>query len=231
VIDMPSVPDQTSTSSVTLYWLPLGAGDALPFVRASGRCYEALAALAGRRPTAPLFHSLLEVRVDGERSMIEMAPVWNRAEAARTVVCEGAVGLPWLRRSRFFRYGVPRSRDGDIPDLSHAVGGPRRMSTDAGRARAVLELAPHFPTATWGLDELHAGEMWNSNSLTAWLLARSGHTLASICPPDGGRAPGWSAGQVVAARHDRQSAKPEPPSLLAQPAVRRSQTAPPRHRC
>lgn len=197
---MPSDPGRTS--SVDLYWLPLGAGDPLPTVRWSGRCYEAIAAAVAGRDRAPLFHSLLDVRLDGERWMIEMAPVWHRAEAARTVVCEGAVGLPWLRRSRFFRYGVHRSRAGDFPDVSSAVGGPRRMSTDAGRAKALLALAPHFPTTTWGLDELHAGEMWNSNSLTSWLLARSGHTLVSVCPPAHGRAPGWSAGQVVAARHD-----------------------------
>lgn len=198
---MPTGPEQVS-SSVDLYWLPLGAGDRFPTVRWSGRCYEALAAAMGRRRRARLFHSLLEVRVDGQRWVIEMAPVWHRPEAARTVVCEGAVGLSWMRRSRFFRYGVHCSRGGDIPDLSQAVGGPRRMSCDDGRAHAVLALASVFPTSTWGLDELHTGEMWNSNSLSSWLLARSGHTLASVCPPAGGRAPGWSAGRIVAARHD-----------------------------
>jgi len=42
--------------------------------------------------------------------------------------------------------------------------------------------------------------MWNSNSLISWLLARSGHDMAVVRPPDDGRAPGWSAGLVVAAR-------------------------------
>jgi hypothetical protein len=201
VIGMPTISAQTS-SSVDLYWLPLGAGDRFPTVAWSGRLYEALAAVVGRRKRAPLFHSLLEVRIDGERWVIEMAPVWHRAEAARTVVCEGAVGMPWLRWSRFFRYGVHRSREGDIPDLSRAVGGPRRMSSNDGRAHAVLDLAPGFPTSTWGLDETGAGEMWTSNSLTSWLLARSGHDLASVVPPGRGRAPGWSAGRIVATRHD-----------------------------
>ncbi len=214
---MPTGPDQTS-SSVDLYWLPLGAGDRFPTVAWSGRLYEVLAAASGRRARAPLFHSLLEVHVDGKRWVIEMAPVWHVAEASRTVVCEGAVGVPWLRRSRFFRYGVHVSCDGDIPDLSHAVGGPRRMSSKDGRAHAVLDLAAGFPTSTWGLDELHAGEMWNSNSLTSWLLARSGHTLLSLSPPVYGRAPGWSAGRVVAARHDtaasgRRSLVPATPDL------------------
>ncbi|HEY8789993.1 MAG TPA: hypothetical protein VIM10_12790 [Actinopolymorphaceae bacterium] len=120
------------------------------------------------------------MRLDGERWVIEMAPVWNRAESARTVVCEGAVGMPRLRRSRYFRYGIHHSRAGDIPDLSPAVGGPRRMSSDRVRAEAVLDLAPGFPTATWGLDELEAGQMWNSNSLTASLLASSSHVTAAI---------------------------------------------------
>lgn len=204
---MTAGPEQTS-SSVDLYWLPLGAGDTLPTVRWSGRCYEALLAAMGRRARAPLFHSLLEVRVDGGRWVIEMAPVWHRGEAARTVVSEGAVGIRWMRWSRFFRYGVHCSSAGDIPDLSHAVGDPRRMSSNDGRAHAVLDLASGFPTATWGLDELHAGEMWNSNSLTSWLLARSGHTLVSVAPPAGGRAPGWSAGIVVAARHDTAAHRP-----------------------
>ena len=42
----------------------------------------------------------------------------------------------------------------------------------------------------WGRDELHAGEMWNSNSLIAWLLARSGHHPDAIEMPARGRAPG-----------------------------------------
>lgn len=184
-------------ASVDLYWLPLGAGDRHQFVRWSGRCYEALAAAVGRRDRAPLFHSLVEVHVEGKRRVIEMAPVWHRAEAARTVVCEGAVGLRWLRRSRFFRYGVRCSRDEDIPDLSRAVGGPTPLSENASRARAVLDLAPDFPTATWGLDELHTGEMWNLNSLTSWLLAAVATTSSWYARPrTAGRRdgqPDWSS--------------------------------------
>ena len=52
----------------------------------------------------------------------------------------------------------------------------------------------------WGRDELRAGEMWNSNSFIAWLLARSGIDTDTIRPPDNGRAPGWEAGLVVARR-------------------------------
>jgi hypothetical protein len=42
--------------------------------------------------------------------------------------------------------------------------------------------------------------MWNSSSLIAWLLAGNGHDLDFVEPPIGGRAPGWSAGVVVAAQ-------------------------------
>jgi hypothetical protein len=42
--------------------------------------------------------------------------------------------------------------------------------------------------------------MWNSNSVIAWLIARSGMDTDSIHPPKAGRAPGWQAGLVVARR-------------------------------
>ena len=52
----------------------------------------------------------------------------------------------------------------------------------------------------WGRDELHAGEMWNSNSMTAWIVATAGLPAARLRPPPGGRAPGWDAGIEVARR-------------------------------
>jgi hypothetical protein len=61
------------------------------------------------------------------------------------------------------------------------------------------------PLLTWGRDELRAGEMWNSNSLVAWMLARSGQCLEGIEPPAGGRAPGWGAGLVLAERQSTGS--------------------------
>ena len=129
-----------------------------------------------------------------------MAPVWGNEEADRGVVAEGAVGLPWLGRSRYFRYEVRRWRNGIIPDIAEAVASPRRLSATRAQARQVLELVPAFRTVTWGRDELATGDMWNSNSLISWLLARSGHDTATIAPPMHGRAPGWEAGLVVAAR-------------------------------
>jgi hypothetical protein len=129
-----------------------------------------------------------------------MTPVWGNKEAERGVVCEGAVGSPWLGGSRFFRYEVRRWCDGEIPDVSEAVASPQRMSSDSSIAQRLLDLVPEFPTVTWGRDEFHTGEMWNSNSLISWLLVRSGHVLDRARVPVGGRSPGWNAGLVVAAR-------------------------------
>jgi len=187
-------------ASVDLYWLPLGAGDASHCVRWNGRVFEALVAGHEHRRPRDLYHSALEVRLDGDRFVIEMAPVWAERGSDRGVVCEGPVGLRMLGRSRYFRYEVRRWRNGVIPDLAEAVASPRRLSVDADRARLVLELLAEFPAVTWGRDELQAGEMWNSNSLISWLLARSGHDTDTVRPPAGGRAPGWSAGLVVAGR-------------------------------
>jgi hypothetical protein len=59
-------------------------------------------------------------------------------------------------------------------------------------------VVPQIPTPVWGRDELGTGEMWNSNSVIAWIVARSGLEAEAIYPPAGGRAPGWRAGVVVA---------------------------------
>lgn len=183
---------------VDLFWLPLGAGGHC--VRFNGRLYEALAAALQHREQFDLYHSALEVHLAGERYVVEQAPVWNDSRPDRGVVGEGPVGDRRLGRFRLFRYEIRRWRDGEIPDRGEAVDSPRRVSSDRALAQRVLDLVPDFPTATWGRDEQRAGEMWNSNSLVAWLLARSGHDATAIRPPARGRAPGWSAGLAVAAR-------------------------------
>ena len=116
------------------------------------------------------------------------------------MVGEGPVGLLWLGRFTAFRYEIRRWHGGTIPDLAEAVGSPLLVSDDAARARRLLGLVPQAPSGTWGRDELRTGDKWNSNSLIAWLLARSGHDMAAVRPPAGGRAPGWRAGLVLAAR-------------------------------
>ena len=57
-------------------------------------------------------------------------------------------------------------------------------------------LEPHPGIARLEDDELHAGDMWNSNSLASWLLTDAGldRDVAAARPPLGGRAPGWATG-------------------------------------
>ena len=189
-----------SPASVDLYWLPLGAGSGGGCVRVSGRLYEALVASRLHRPPLNLFHSALIVQLSGHPYAIEMAPVWAMDDPDRGVVSEGPVGAPSWGRSRLFRYEIRCWRDGSIPDAATSVDSPQRISTDPAAARTILDLVPCCPILTWGRDERRVGEMWNSNSLTAWLLARSGHDTDAIRPPAAGRAPGWDAGLTVAAR-------------------------------
>jgi hypothetical protein len=186
---------------IDLYWLPLGAGG--HSVRLNGRIFQAVAARLERRAPCDLYHAALEVRVPEGRFVIEQAPVPDSHGEKRGVVAEGAVGTRWAARFRLFRYEVRRWGDGSIPDADEAVESPQRLTDDSRAAELMLDLVPSVPTAVWGRDELVAGEMWNSNSLIAWLIARCGLAAESIRPPAGGRAPGWNAGLVVARREQR----------------------------
>jgi hypothetical protein len=206
---------------VDLYWLPLGAGG--QFVRWNGRLYEGVAARLQRRRPCDLYHSALEVRVPEGGFVIESAPIRAADGSDRGVVAEGPVGSRWAGRLRIFRYELRFWRDGVIPDVAEAVESPRRLTDDPEPARRLLDLAPEVPTPVWGRDELHAGEMWNSNSVIAWLLARTGLEAASIEPPQGGRAPGWNAGLVVARRDlpgMLAGCPPSTPSLVFDGAAR-----------
>ncbi len=182
---------------IDLYWLPLGAGG--NFVRLNGHIYEAIKARLDRRPVFDLYHSGLQVFVPEGRYTIEQTPVVDGRGQERGVVAEGPVGARWAGRFRIFRYEMRRWRDGVIPDIGEAVDSPRRLSDDLADARRLLELVPQIPILVWGRDELRTGEMWNSNSIIAWLIARTGLDVDSIKPPPGGRAPGWNAGLVAAA--------------------------------
>jgi hypothetical protein len=172
-------------AAVDLYWLPLGAGGW--FVRLNGRLFEALSARHQHRPPCDLYHSALEVRLDGERYVIEMAPVWNERAPDRGVVAEGPVGARWAGRFRAFRYEIRRWRGGRIPDVGEAVAAAR-LTEDPDRARRLLDLVPQVPTPVW------TANAWNCNSLTSWLLSRSGLDTSALRLPTGGRAPGWDAG-------------------------------------
>jgi hypothetical protein len=176
-----------------LYWIPVGAGT--PVVRASTVAYEALCAVWERRPRVPLFHAAL-IALDGDdRIVVEVAPVPDRNGAdARGVVGGGPVGSRVLGGLRIFRYEVRRWRDGVIPDLDFAVASPVRLSGERDVVERSLALLAQVPTPTWGRDELGLVEMWNSNSVVAWVLARAGLAPLAGRPPLGGRAPGWDAG-------------------------------------
>jgi hypothetical protein len=193
-------PLSTSTSAgVDLYWIPLGAGAHV--VRISGGIYEAIAARLRRRARCDLYHSALIATTGDGSFVIEMTPIADsRGRQDRGVVSEGPVGMRWAGRLRVFRYEIHRWRDGVIPDLAQAVDSPVRVTSDAALAQAVLDLVASVPTPTWGRDELRTGDMWNSNSVVAWLLARTGLDAAACGPPPGGRAPGWDAGIATAQR-------------------------------
>jgi hypothetical protein len=154
------------------------------------------------RQRRDLYHAALVVELDGDRYTIEVAPSPDADEARRGVVATGAVGSRCVGWWRLFRYEVRCWRGGSIADLDAAVGGPHRLTSDPGAARRLLEVATSVPRPVWGRDELHAGEMWNSNSVAAWLIATAGLSTDRLRPPGHGRAPGWSAGLEVARRSD-----------------------------
>jgi hypothetical protein len=195
---------------IDLYWLPLGAGG--HFVRFNGRIYEEIKARLDRRPVCDLYHSALQVLVPEGRYVVENTPVVDDRGRERGVVIEGPVGARWAGRLRMFRYEMRRWLNGAIPDISEAVDSPRRLSSDLRDARRLLDLMAQMPALVWGRDELGAGEMWNSNSMISWLIARTGLDVASIRPPVGGRAPGWNAGVVAAARESAVPPRPWPSS-------------------
>jgi hypothetical protein len=200
---------RAAESSVDLYWLPLGAGGRS--VRVNGRIFEAVAARLEGRPARRLYHSALEVRVPQGRFVIEMAPVRDGHGAMRGVVAEGAVGSRWVRALRLLRYENRCWRGGTIPDLDEAVDSPQRLTDDVDLAQRVLDVMPDAPTPVWGRDELRAGEMWSSNSLISWLIARSGIGVDGVRLPAGGRAPGWRAGVAARAQQKPAAQSVRPP--------------------
>lgn len=202
---------------VDLYWLPLGAGGHC--VRLNGRIYEWLASRRAGRPAQDLYHSALLVGLDDVNWAVEMGPPWNVDAPAEAVVCTGPVGAPSLGRFQAFRYEVRCWAGGYVPDIAEAVGGPQRLTDDASLAAATLAAVRLVPPLTWGRDEAHTGDMWNSNSVIAWALASSGHEMSHIGPPSGGRAPGWEAGLALAARRGGRSSQSSRLALLSRLAI------------
>ena len=190
--------DHLPTAAVDLYWIPLGAGG--HSVRFNGRVFEAFEAARQHRLRCDLYHVALVVELDGQRYTIELAPSPDADEASRGVVAIGAVGSRHIGWLRLFRYELRCWRGGSIPDLAYAVGEPCRLTTDPQVARRLLDLVAIVPTPVWGRDEFKTGEMWNSNSVIAWLISAAGLPADELRPPPNGRAPGWDAGLEIARR-------------------------------
>lgn len=196
--------EEVEQSNVYLFWIPLGAGGA-GYVRFNGRIYEAVQARRERRPTLDLYHTALNVHVPEGRFIIENAwPIPHGHQKTRGVVAQGPVFSRALGLFRVFRYEVRSWHDGVIADATEAVGGAQPLPGDASLARRVLDTIPSVPVLVWGRDRLKAGEMWNSNSVISWVLARSGFEMDAINPPPGGRAPGWHAGIAAARRRSHR---------------------------
>lgn len=194
----PDVHGGFSGAGIDLYWIPLGAGGN-GYVRLNGRIYEAVKARLERRRPLNLYHTALTVRVPEGRFVIENAwPSPDANTASRGVVLEGPVFGRRIARFRPFRYEVRCWGDGVIADASEAIESPQIVSDDPLRAHHLLGLVASVPSLVWGRDERGTGEMWNSNSVISWLLARTGLPVDHIRPPTGGRAPGWLAGIAVA---------------------------------
>ncbi|MEH6793256.1 MAG: hypothetical protein V7694_03885 [Rhodococcus sp. (in: high G+C Gram-positive bacteria)] len=185
------------TIGLDLYWLPLGAGGRS--VRWNGRILEGASALIDHRTAHDLYHSALVIHLPPNRYVVEMTPVWNEPAVDRGVVVEGPVGMRFAQRYGIGRYEVHCWKNGTIADIGEAVESPRRLATDASSCRRAIDAAESVPGLIWGRDERRTGERWNSNSVVAWVLMRSGVDASSIHPPVNGAAPGWNAGVVAGA--------------------------------
>ena len=179
-------------------------------MRWNGRLYEWLSAWRERRVALDLYHAGLMLHLDDVTYAIEMGPVWNVPATDRGVVFEGPVGTRWLGSSRMFRYEVRCWAGGQIPDIAEAVDSPMRTTQEPTRIQNVLALLRAAPPLTWGRDELGTGEMWNSNSMVAWVVARSGHEwTASDHRAMGGHRDGTPAWFSQAGASNPRSSSPK----------------------
>ncbi len=193
-----AAPSSRADCGIDLYWLPLGAGGWL--VPRCGRTFERVSAARENRSARPLYHSALEVVHHGMRYVIEMAPAWSCTDPSRGVVVVGPVGAASLGRLKAFRYEVRCWPGGVIPDRAWAVESPQGLTDVEAMSARVLSQVANVPPLTWGRDDLRLGDMWNSNSVVAWLLSTCGLDAAALVPPGGGRAPGWHAGVAMGDR-------------------------------
>lgn len=187
-----------SACAVELWWLPVGAGTSR-FQRGSLRVWETIEAARARRPRATLLHSALKLSPgEGERYTLELTPAFIGGSAPPVAV--GPVGMRAAGRFRLFRYQLRCLPGDDLPDEAWAVESPVALTDDCVMARRIMELAPTVPRHVWGRRVAGTREMWTSDSTISWLLAKAGIDVALLAPPAGGRAPGWTAGWMLAGR-------------------------------
>lgn len=166
----------------------------------TSRWWELMSARRDRRAPQQLVHAALELFTRGERYVIEMTPEWGQPPAASGVAATGPVGVKALGRFRMFRYVVRAWPNGVLPDREYAVAAPTSIRLRRTQAQGLLDNLPHVPLHTWGRAVPPSTDMWNSNSLIAWALCRTGVDACTLTPPVGCRAPGWIAG-VAAGTH------------------------------
>lgn len=188
--------DQRRNAAAELWWIPVGAGGHV--VIHASRWWERWRAVRERRAVHPLFHAALEIHVGGHRTVIEMAPAWGRGSGSTGVVATGPVGMRPLGVVPLFRYEIRCCDDGVLPDRGWAPEPPRRLPLADHVARAIPDRLRTVPLHPWGRDAVGVGDMWNSNSLVAWLLETSGLDTSDLHPPADGTAPGWAAGVAAA---------------------------------
>ena len=192
-------------ATIVLLWIPVGAGGHL--VGHTSRWWERVHAMLARRKPQLLLHAALDIHVDHDHYVIEMAPQWSGPRVDRGVVATGPVGLRWLGRSALFRYEVRCWRGGTIPDRRWAVEDPIPSLRQGGRRPIAAATHPRIPHApTWGRTVLDTGETVESNSLVSWLLTVNGVTATDPEPPTGAHAPGWLAGLAMARRRSTLAA-------------------------
>lgn len=125
--------------------------------------------------------------------------LWGQPAGPRGVVTERLVDTRRLGRFRLFRYEFRCWCDGVLPN--QCSGG--RIADDA-RRRAGHRPHPARPRAVGcppdlGRDELGIVDMWNSNSLVAWLLTTSGLDATAVTAANDGGTLSWASGLVAAA--------------------------------
>ena len=167
--------------------------------RASLQWWEALEAARARRPRGVLYHSALKLGLDGEGvSTLELTPAFVASPVPALMT--GPVGARPAGRFKLFRYELRLVPGAALPDETWAVGEPIRLADERTTVERIVEFASMVPAYTWGRRVKGTAEMWTSDSVVSWLLAKAGLEPRDARAPADGRAPGWTAGVEVARR-------------------------------